>query len=227
MSGMRNVLIIGNAGAARECYWLLCEVMRQRKDLAFKGFLSFEGHAGELHELAHLQLGIDDEYTSNQNDIFVLGLGLPALRAKAFHKWKAKGVEFLTLIHPVTTILPGAIIGEANIFACATYISCNTVIGNANYMNGSVTIGHDVTVGDANFFGPFSLVLGNVQIGSQNSLGVRSVILANARIGSGNIIAPGAFLYKGCRDNKIMAGNPALSVDTNIDHDNGTVSVYK
>jgi hypothetical protein len=59
---MRNVIIIGNAGAARECRWLLGEAGQREPDLAFKGFLAFEGYAGDLRGLAHLQIGNDDEY---------------------------------------------------------------------------------------------------------------------------------------------------------------------
>jgi acetyltransferase-like isoleucine patch superfamily enzyme len=36
--------------------------------------------------------------------------------------------------------------------------------------------------------------------------------LAKAKIGNNNVIAPGAFVYKGCRDGCLMAGNPALDV---------------
>ena len=209
---MRNVLIIGNAGAARECCWLLRDAMQQHGDLAFKGFLSFEGYPGELREMADRQLGVDDAYAPAPGDVFVIGIGEPALRMKAFRKWKTRGAEFLTLIHPVCTLLPNVTLGEANILARACHISCNTAIGSANYLNGSVTLGHDVTVGDANFFGPFNLVLGDVRIGSGNSFGAHAVVLARANIGSNNTIAPGAFIYKGCRDGRLMAGNPALDI---------------
>jgi acetyltransferase-like isoleucine patch superfamily enzyme len=212
VEGMPSVLIIGNSGAARECYWLLRDVMQQQGDLSFKGFLSFEGYLGELRELSDLQLGVDDTYVPVADDVFVIGIGAPDLRMKAFCKWKERGAEFFTLVHPVCTIQSGVTLGEANIFACASYISCNTSLGSANYFNGSVVVGHDVTLGDANFFAPFSFVGGDVRIGSRNSFGVRSTVLAKARIGNDNTIAPGAFVYKGCRNNTIMSGNPALDI---------------
>jgi len=36
--------------------------------------------------------------------------------------------------------------------------------------------------------------------------------LSGAKIGNDNTIAPGAFVYKGCRDNRLLAGNPALDI---------------
>ena len=37
-------------------------------------------------------------------------------------------------------------------------------------------------------------------------------LLPKARIGNRNILAPGSFVYKGCRDNCRLAGNPALNL---------------
>jgi sugar O-acyltransferase (sialic acid O-acetyltransferase NeuD family) len=208
----RHVVIIGNSGAARECHWLLGEVAQREPDLAFKGFLAFEGYAGDLRGLSHLQMGNDDDYAAAPGDVFAIGIGLPALRQKAFDKWKQRGAAFINLIHPSVTVLPEAQMGEANTINSGSFLSWGTIIGNANHLNGGITLGHDVVVGDANFFAPDALVLGEVRIGSRNSFGVRSTVLAKARIGNDNTIAPGAFIYKGCRDNAIMAGNPACDI---------------
>jgi len=218
---MRNVIIIGNSGAARECHWLLGEVAQREPDLAFKGFLAFEGYAGDLRGLSHLQLGNDDEYLPENDDVFVIGIGEPKLRQKAFGKWKQRGAAFINLIHPFTTIPQGTLMGEANIVSCACFLSCNAVIGDANYLNGDIILGHDACVGDANFFAPGFIALGEVRIGSRNAFGVRSVVLAKAEIGNDNTIAPGAFVYKGCRDNAIMAGNPACDISGSEPMDGG------
>jgi len=209
---MRNVVIIGNSGAARECYWLLGEVAQREPDLAFKGFLAFEGYESDLSGLSQWRLGSDDDYIAAPGDVFIIGMGVPALRQKAFDKWKRRGAMFINLIHPFTTIPPGTHMGEANIVSCASFLSCDVVIGNANYLNGEITLGHDVAVGNANFFAPGCIVLGEASIGSRNALGVRSAVLPKARIGNDNVIAPGAFVYKGCRNDTLMAGNPAINI---------------
>ena len=210
---MRNVVIIGNSGAARECHWLLGDIAQHEPDLAFKGFLAFEGYAGDLRGLSHLQLGNDDDYVPEPGDVFVIGIGEPKLRQNAFDKWKQRGAAFINLIHPFTRIHQDVQIGEANIVSCACSIACGSVIGNANYLNGAIILGHDVRIGNANFFAPGVIAIGEVSIGSRNSFGVHSTVLAKAKIGNDNTIAPGAFIYKGCRHNTIMAGNPALRVD--------------
>lgn len=212
VEAMRNVVIIGNSGAARECHWLLGEVAGQGTDLAFKGFLAFEGYAGNLRGLSQWQIGNDDDYVPENGDVFVIGIGDPALRQKAFAKWKMRGAAFINLIHSSATVPAETRVGEANIISCRCFLSCDVMIGNANYLNGEIILGHDATVGDANFFAPGFTALGGVSIGSRNSFGVHSSALAKAKIGNDNIIAPGAFLYKGCGNHCVMSGNPALNV---------------
>ncbi len=206
---LHGVVIIGNSGAGRECYWLLRDVMKADSAVRFKGFLAFEGFAGDLEELSTHALGTDDAYSIELNDVFVIAIGDPKLRLKAYGKWKARGAKFFSLIHPTAAITPNTVMGEANIFTRDCYISCNVSIGSANFFNGQVAVGHDCVIGDANFFGPYSLLLSNNRVGSCNAFGARSVILPGAKIGNDNMLAAGAYVYKGCRDNRIMAGNPA------------------
>ena len=214
---MPQIVIIGNSGAARECYWLLDDMIRaapgQRNYYKFKGFLAWNGYQGDLKKLAHFLLGDTREYVLSSEDLFVIGIGQPDLRKVIYEDFKARGAGFLTLAHPWSDISPAAEVGEANIFQRGSTVHCDACIGNANYFNGAINVGHDVEIGDYNFIGPASLLLGESRIGSQNMIGVRSTILPKARIGNGNSIAPGSIVYKGCGDNRRLAGNPALKID--------------
>lgn len=207
---MKQIVILGNSGAARECYWLVREVMRQHGDLRFKGFLSFEGYPDNLAELADSAIGVDDSYRPEANDLFVIGVGLPALRQKAYRKWRDRGIRFFSLIHPEVQVPNSTDIGVANVITRVCSISCNSSLGEANFLNIGTTIGHDVTIGEANFFAPHVCILGECRINSRNSFGCRSVLLPHANVGSGNVIAPGAILYKGCKNDQVLAGAPAL-----------------
>lgn len=208
----KNLVIIGNSGAARECYWLARDCVKAGQDMVFKGFLAFEGHVGNLAELSSFLLGNDDAYISEPDDVFAIGIGQPALRCKAYAKWKKKGAEFINLIHPTVPIIGDVRLGEGNIIACASYISCNSTLGNANYLNGSVVVGHDVIIGDCNFFGTFSLILGGARVGDRNSFAIHSAAMPGAHVGNDNTILPATYIYKGCRDGKVMAGNPAVNI---------------
>lgn len=209
---MPDLIIIGNSGAARECYWLARECMRAGARFEFKGFLALDGYPDNLKGLAAWSLGNDDAYEPAPDDIFAIGIGAPALRRRAYRKWRRRGAVFTNLVHPAARIVGDVNLGDANIIACNSYISCDASLGCANYLNGSVTVAHDVKIGDFNFFAPFSMALGGATVGNGNNFGVYAVLLPGARVGDDNVIAPGAYLYKGCGSNALLAGNPALKM---------------
>jgi len=210
------LVIIGNSGSARECYWSARDTFGDA--FSFRGFLSFEGYTGDLKELSDLEIGNDEHYSPRPDDVFVIGIGSPKLRAKAYVKWKLRGVRFTNLVHPGCYMPREITLGEGNIFGRACFFSCNVTVGSANYFNGGIAVGHDVNIGDANLFGPSAMIMGGAVIGSQNSFGVRAVILDKITIGDNNTVAPGAFVYKGCGNDRLMAGNPAISMER-MDHE--------
>ena len=213
---MPNVVIVGVGGAARECYWILDDMLKAAPGLKnyylFKGFLNWNKHPQDLKRLASFLLGDGEKYSPCSDDVFVIGIAQPSVRKEIYEFFKAQDAAFMNLVHPWSDIASSAIIGEGNIFQRGSTVYCDTVVGNANYFNGSVNLSHDSCIGDFNFIGPTSLLLGESSIGSLNSFGSNVTVLPKARIGDANIIAPGSVIFKGCRNNCRMAGNPALCI---------------
>ena len=214
---MQRIIIIGNSGAARECYELLQLVMVLNPTcmttIAFKGFLSHKGYAGNLGQLAHMQIGSDEDYVPQSEDAFVIGIADPALRRECFMEVQTKGGRLFNLISPWGGLSQDTTLGEGNIIGHGCAFSCNVRLGDGNYLNGGIRLGHDAIIGDFNFLGPETILLGGASVGSGNQIGVRSVLIERCRVGNNNRIAPGSFVYKGCGDKRILAGNPALSID--------------
>lgn len=213
---MRRIWIIGNSGAARECYWLYRDMCSAdsglEKSSRFEGFLSWHDYQGDLKSLSDMFRGDVSEIDFPPGSELVIGVGQPALRSEIFETMKNRNGVFFTLVHPLSYISPVANFGEANIFQRGCSIFCDVQIGNANYFNGAVTLSHDVCVKDANFLGPFALLLGGCKVGSRNLISVRTTMLPNARIGDDNILAPACVVYKGCRNGIRLAGNPAMKI---------------
>lgn len=211
---MKKLWLIGNSGAARECYWLFRDMLEAdasfEREYEFGGFLGWRGHEPNLKSLADLYRGQALGRPPEEGDVFAIGIGEPALREDAYLTMKERGALFLTLAHPLTGITETAKIGEANIFQRNSTVFCDSEVGNANYLNGAVNISHDAKIGDANFLGPFTLILGGCKLGSRNLIAARVTMLPHSRVGDDNIIAPGSVVYKGCGNNRRMAGNPAL-----------------
>ena len=208
---MERVVIIGNSGAARECYWLLQDMLaadaRLRNRLSFGGFVAWRGYPPNLCELTSFQLGSEQEYQPREEDRLVIGIGDPALRAAVLRYYQECSCSFLNLVHPKAYVCPSAVMGVANIIQRDSTIYCNARIGNGNYLNGAVNIAHDAVIGDCNFLGPYSMVLGGASIGDGNHLGPRTLILEKQRAGSHNLCAPDS-------DHCRMAGSPAIKIGT-------------
>lgn len=217
---MRRLFIIGNSGAARECYWLFEDMLQAdsslRRTHRFGGFLSWRNFPANLKSLEDLLRGEAEEHEISEDDRFAIGIADPSIRRIVFDSFKARGARFMTLRHPWTDISPTATIGEGNIFQRGSTVFCDVTVGNANYFNGAVNLSHDVAVGNYNFVGPFSLFLGGSRAGEENMIATQCTLLPKACIGNRNILAPGCMIYKGCRNGCRMAGNPALCIG-NID----------
>lgn len=212
---MKKIYVVGGNGFARECYLYLQYIQKMQNDIIFSGFL---GHGGYGHTVNYLNLqqfykGEVSKHNFTDNEYVVIGAGYPNLRQKIYYDLKQQNVKFYTLYYK-SYLYEGVNLGEANIFIGTNIYSHNIKIGNANLFNDRIIIGHDVKIGDCNFFAPRTSILGNVSIGDSNQIGVNSVILPHAKIGNNNKITPLSAIYKGCKNNCYMGGNPALKIGT-------------
>lgn len=211
------VVIVGNSGAARECYWLLRQCQEADASApAFKGFLAWKGYPGKLCELDSYLLGNSESYQPAPDDLFVIGIGKPAIRLEVYAWLKSLDAEFYTLKHPDVYLCPSARNGEGNIFQRGCLVLANAVIGHGNFFNGGTVIGHDAEIGDCNTFFLSTAIGGGARIGNANQFAPACQVLPHVRIGDHNVFAPGAIVYRGCRDHCLMAGNPALIQDVKV-----------
>ena len=211
---MKNVYVVGGDGFAKECYQHILFMHYNNLEIQFAGFLGHNGYKvdfGNLNE--HFKCDLS-EFEFGDDDYAVIGAGMPQLREEIYYDIKRKAnAKFLTVIlEPYSYLSPLVEVGEGNIFISPCTPSPHVKIGNGNLFNGDVTIAHDVEIGDFNFFGGKTQLLGGVKIGSSNTVGTASVVLPKAKIGNNNKIAPMSCVYKGCKDNCYMQGNPALKV---------------
>lgn len=202
----KDIICIGGQGFIKECIYYLS----LKDDVKLKGLVSYDSFIPDVKNINYL--GKIDDYTIEDNDYFIICAGAPDLRAEIYHKLKEKKAKFYTLLHK--TVLNDTVkIGEANIFV-ECRLTVDIEIGNGNLFNIGATVGHDAKIGDFNFIAPYVQVLGNGKVGSKNSIGTHSCLLPGSKIGNGNKIAPLSAIYKGCKDNCYMLGNPALKVGT-------------
>ena len=205
----KKIYIVGGDGFARECHTYLMRVMQQEGGITFGGFVGEGGHQPDLKDYPDAFKGDLSTFCFQKNDYVVLGSGNPVFRKKTYEAIKEKGVPFFTLIDPSTKISSYVELGEANVFAAFGIISTQVKIGVGNVFNSCVDLGHDVNIGNFNFCAPGMRLLGGVKVGDLNSIGTGSVVLPHMEIGNQNKIAPLSVIYKNCKDNCLMLGNPA------------------
>lgn len=212
---MQKVYIVGGNGFARECYLNLSRICKTNPDIQFAGFL---GHGGYGHTVDYLNLqefyiGEVSEHKFEENEYVIIGAGYPGLRGKIYNELKQRNIKFFNLITDDSKISDSVNLGEANV-VISSELTANINVGNCNVFNTDIIVGHDSEIGDLNFFGPRSQVLGNVKIGNSNQIGANTIFLPKAKIGDNNKFAPLSAVYKGCRNNSYMSGNPALKLGT-------------
>lgn len=213
---MLKVNIIGNSGAARECYWILRDLLESAPGLRdyyeFNGFYSWRGYPSNLKELACYYRGDAENIEDAPDQGLVIGIGDPLLRKEVFETLKDRGAGFINLVHPWTAICPSAEIGKGNVFQRGCTVYANASIGDGNYINGAVNLSHDAVIGDFNFLAPYSIVLGNARVGNLNWLAPHAVIMERAKVGNRNFIGPNSSVFKGCGDRQRLLGTPAINV---------------
>ncbi|MBO7048732.1 MAG: hypothetical protein J6W62_07475 [Spirochaetia bacterium] len=207
------VYIVGGNGFARECYIHLNEIMEENPEISFGGFLGHGGY-GKTVDYKDFQIFYKGEVSEHKfldNEYVVIGAGYPKLRKQIYNDLKKMNCKFYTLVSGSKTINKFVDIGEGNIFN-HSFPSPNVKIGNGNVFNYEVIIAHDVEIGDFNFFGPRSQILGDVKIGNSNTVGANTIFLPHSKVGNSNSIAPLSCIYKGCKNNCYIQGNPALKI---------------
>lgn len=210
---MKKIYIVGGNGFARECYYYVLKMSYRDPSIKFSGFLGHGGYGKtvDYKDLQAFYLGEVSDHFFSEDEFVVIGAGYPEIRGKVYKELKKRGLQFMN-VHVDGDINTSVTIGEANIFSPPFNPTCNIKIGNCNVFNRDVNVGHDVIIGDCNFFGPSSHILGSVTVGCNNIIGAGSVLLPHCRIGDNNKISPLSAVYKGCKNNCYLHGNPALKI---------------
>ena len=211
---MKNLIIIGVGGFAREVYWHAKKSLGFGVDWQIKGFLDGDVKlAPEDYELLPEKvLGDVDTYEICADDVFACAVGSPKARKILVEKILARGGEFINIISELAEIVPTAKIGRGVIISPFVGVSERAQIGDFVALNAQTIIGHDAHVGNFSCVMPHVTVSGNVQIGAEVFIGSGAVILPKAKIGDGATVGAGCVVLKKVRAGATVFGNPAIEI---------------
>ena len=209
---MKNLIIVGVGGFAREVYWHAQKSLGFGEDWQIKGFLDGDVKlaAEEYALLPDKVLGDIDTYEICSDDVFACAVGSPKVRRHLVEKILARGGEFINVISKLAQIIPTAKIGRGVIVSPFVGISDRAQVGDFVALNAQTIIGHDVRLGEFSCVMPHVHIAGNCKIGSEVFVGSGAIVLPKAKVGDGATVGAGCVVLKKVRAGATVFGNPAV-----------------
>ncbi|MFP3427013.1 acetyltransferase [Pseudoalteromonas sp. SIMBA_162] len=202
---MKDLIIIGGGGFAKEVIWLANDCNRR-----VKGVLddSVETHNTQVQGAT--VLGDIASWVNYKNCEFIVAIGSPRTRQKVLESMLTFGEpDFATLIHPSVRLSNTVSIGEGSIICAGSVLTADINLGKHNILNLNVTVGHECEFADYVTVAPMVAVSGNVKLEYLVEVGTGAVIRQGLELAEGSMLGMGGILTKNIPERTIFAGNPA------------------
>ncbi len=209
---MKDILIVGAGGLAREVAWLIKEINSVQTTWNLLGYvesdLSKIGKPVGSHSIV-----MDDEQllASEQSVNVVIAIGNPKIILNVRKRLiQNPRLSFPNLIHPSLCWDRERIqMGIGNIFCAGNIFTTDIFLGDFNIFNLSSTYGHDAKIGMCNVINPGVNLSGNVILGDGCLIGTGAKILENLTIENYVIVGAGAVVTKNVTQGMTVVGVPA------------------
>jgi sugar O-acyltransferase (sialic acid O-acetyltransferase NeuD family) len=210
---MKELIIIGGGGFAKEVIWLAGDCNRK-----VKGVLddSIETHSTYIQ--GALVLGCISEWVNYKECEFIIAIGSPRIRRKILKNMLSLGFpHFATLIHPSVAYSNTVSFGDGSIICAGSILTADITLGSHNILNLNVTVGHECQFGDFVTIAPMVAVSGNVLLSDLVEVGTGAVIRQGLSLLEGSMLGMGGVLTKNIPERIIFAGNPAKKLKEIVD----------
>jgi len=212
---MKQVVIIGAGGHAREVADILRDRSDQVGDLMPLGFIVEDNPPVSLdYDLPLLGDWSWFNDTDPSEFAVICAVGEPSLRKRLVERANESGLTFAQAVSPGARIAPGAEIGEGVMIFPHTVISTNVSIGDHSIVNSGATISHDSKLGRFTTISPGVHVAGNVRIEEGCYLGIGSNIIQRVNVKPWTVIGAGATVISDLPEAVTAVGVPARPIKT-------------
>jgi sugar O-acyltransferase (sialic acid O-acetyltransferase NeuD family) len=207
---LKDVVILGGGGFAREVWWVLEESNLQRKEWNILGFID-ENPEAKGRTLCNLPvLGGFDWFRPRPNRPHVIcGVGSNATRRKFAAQAHELGLEFCTAIHPSARMSRFVEVGIGSVICAGNTLTTQIVIGAQVNVNLHCTIGHDARIGDFCNISPGVHLSGYVVLEEGVDVGTGVAVLPGKKVGRGSVIGSGAVVTSDIPPFSVALGVPA------------------
>ncbi len=211
---MKNLVIIGVGGFAREIYWHSQKSFGFGDEWQIKGFLDGDVKlaAADYELLPAEVLGDVNNYEICADDVFTCAVGTPHARKILVEKISARNGEFINLISTLAYVMPTVKLGRGVIICPHVNIGDRAELGDFVAVNDIAVIGHDAQIGNFSCVMPHANVAGKCKIGAEVFIGSGAIILPKAKVGDGATVGAGAVVLKKVQAGAKVFGNPAVEI---------------
>lgn len=210
---MKDIVILGSGGFAKEVLFLIEEINRNQPIWNFLGFI--DKTVGE--KIGYKEVIGDDDYLIDIDKTLhvAFGIGNPAvLRGLSLKLSQNHHLQFPNLIHPNVIGNWKAIdLGQGNIICSSNTFTTNITIGDYNIINLDCTVGHDTVIGNCNVINPSVNISGGVTLKDECLLGTNSVILQNLQVESKVVIGASGLVTKDILEQGVYVGAPVTKIN--------------
>lgn len=207
---MRNLIIIGARGFGRDVFNLAMQCSGYNVDYRIKGFLDINENALDDFQTYPEILGSYENYNVETSDVFICAFGDVRHKKKAVESIRAKGGEFITLLHPAANIEKNSKIGNGCIILQNAGIGAGSIIGNYALIQVSTIIGHDSRVGNYSRIDCNAVCVGGVVVEDEVTIHTSAVINHKVVVGKGATVGALSFVIRNVKENSTVYGNPAV-----------------
>lgn len=203
---MKDIVIIGNGGFAKEAKWLIERINKIKPVWNFRGFIDKEKTDGTIGNDSFL-------FGYNHELYVVIAIGEPYIRKKLYCLYKENpNIYFPNIIDPSVLISESVSIGIGNIICANTILTVDISIGDFCIINLGCTVGHDTLVKDFVTINPGVNVSGNVVLNNLVNLGTGTKVIQGKIIGQGTQTGAGAVVVNDLPEKCTAVGVPAKPV---------------
>ncbi|MCK1652705.1 acetyltransferase [Bradyrhizobium sp. 149] len=143
---------------------------------------------------------------------FHICIGDNATRARLFCLLAGAGGIPATVIHPIATIAPSALVGSGSFIAAHGIVAPDALLGEGVIINHGTIVDHECIVGSFCHIAPGATLAGNARVGDRVMVGAGANILPGRRIGDDAIIGAGAVVTTDVPPGATYVGVPARQI---------------
>ena len=203
---MKNVLVIGTGGLAREFSSFFHD---NYKHINIIGFSSTNQEEHGQFNLPGRLFGeeVTPELVGTNN--VIIAIGNPIAKHQIYNNLKSKGFIFPSIVHSSSIVSSSVTLEEGVIISPNCVISSNVTLGTLSYLNFCCGVGHDAVVGRFVQVNPGTQLGGFTVIGDESLIGSGAILIQGVTVGQQTTIGSGSVVFSRVVDGATMIGNPA------------------